>query len=133
LKTLCLHRNALRELPPLPASLTRLLASGNNLDEISTVTDCLDLVQLDLERNKVVFLPDDLADLHSLERINVSKNLLSSLEVPGMSRRAPKLREFKIASNPLGSMPWWLADVSAGALEDIFSQDCKVGASLSVI
>jgi Leucine-rich repeat (LRR) protein len=83
LKTLQLRRNAIRELPRLPSGLTRLLASGNNLDGIATVTDCSDLVELDLERNKLVGLPDDLADLHRLEIINVSKNLLRSIEVGG--------------------------------------------------
>ena len=124
LKTLQLRRNAMHELPRLPSGLTRLLVSGNYLDEISNVTDCVDLMELDLERNKLTALPDDLADLNRLEIINVSKNLLHSIEVPGMSRRAPKLREFKISSNPLGAVPWWLADVPDGAVEAIFSQEC---------
>ena len=126
LKTLRLDRNAIRELPRLPSGLTRLFATGNNLDEISHLTDAVDLTELDLERNKVPGLPDDFADLHRLEVINVCKNLIRTLDVPGMPRRAPKLRVFKFSHNPLGDIPWWITDVQKSALEEAFLTEVGV-------
>lgn len=121
MNALDLSDNSLRTLPNLPKSLRHLFASGNKIDDVSIVTKrCVSLETLDVERNKITSLPDDLAGLTKLVRVNVRKNLLREVDPPSMHRRASSLRSFRFSGNPLGAVPWWLPDVADDALEEVF-------------
>ena len=120
LRVLDISSNDVRALPELPRGLTRLLASENKIDDVSAATSCADIHTLDAERNKITSLPDDIAELHKLVVLKVAKNLLRSVDAPNMSRRASRLETFTFSQNPLGAIPWWLADVPLSALEPRF-------------
>lgn len=73
-----------RMLPVCPLLLT-LTLSGNAIDEIPTLRFCPNLVNLDLSRNNLLELPSEISEdaLPYLERLDVSRNIISSLKGSG--------------------------------------------------
>ena len=130
LRTLDISENDARELPRLPAGVRTLDASRNKIDDASRACDATDLRDVRLADNKITALPEDIADLHALTRLDLRKNLLRDLDAPGMARRAPRLETLWISSNPLGATPPWFPEVSPSALEPEFARERDAAVTL---
>jgi len=130
LRTLDISENNARELPRLPAGVRTLDASRNKIDDASRACDATDLRDVRLADNKITALPEDIADLHALTRLDLRKNLLRDLDAPGMARRAPRLETLWISSNPLGATPPWFPEVSPSALEPEYARERDAAVTL---
>ena len=118
LSVLDVASNALRALPRLPSALRTLVASANNLESAESLCDATDLRAADLAGNKITALPEELAELTRLTSLDARRNLIRDLDAsPGMARRAKRLEKLWVSNNPIGAMPWWLADCDPSALE----------------
>ena len=118
LSVLDVASNALRALPRLPSALRTLVASENNLESAESLCDATDLRAADLAGNKITALPEELAELTRLTSLDARRNLIRDLDAsPGMARRAKRLEKLWVSNNPIGAMPWWLADCDPSALE----------------
>ena len=107
----------MRSLPLLPLQLKTLSAEECVLEFIESITDAYDLRELNLRNNRLRQLPEDIGDLNFLTHLDLRNNFLKSIDAPNMDRRAGKFVSLKFSSNPLGYVPWWLADVPSEALE----------------
>ena len=106
LRTLDISDNRARELPRLPAGVRAGRVPKQNRRRVAAC-DAADLRDVRLAGNKITALPEDIAELHALTRLDLRKNLLRDLDAPGMARR-PKFEKFWVSSNPLGGTPRWL-------------------------
>ena len=130
LRTLDISDNKARELPRLPAGVRTLDASRNKIDDASRACDATDLRDARLAGNKITALPEDIAELHALTRLDLRENLLRDLDAPGMARRAPKFEMFWVSSNPLGATPRWFPEVSPSALEPEYARERDAAVNL---
>ena len=130
LRVLDISENDARQLPRLPSGVRTLDASRNKIDDARFACDATDLRDVRLADNKITALPEDIADLHVLTRLDLRKNLLRDLDAPGMARRAPRLETLWISSNPLGATPPWFPEVSPSALEPELVRERDAAVSL---
>lgn len=130
LRVLDISGNDARQLPRLPAGVRTLDASRNKIDDARFACDATDLRDVRLADNKITALPEDIADLHALTRLDLRKNLLRDLDAPGMARRAPRLETLWISSNPFGATPPWFPEVSPSALEPEFVRERDAAVTL---
>jgi len=74
------------------------------------------LMRLDLSRNRLTDLPGWLGDLQSLTYLKLGGNELTS--VPGSLARLERLRSLDLSRNNLTALPGWLRQ--AGSLTSVF-------------
>ncbi|CAH1098960.1 unnamed protein product [Psylliodes chrysocephalus] len=89
------------------SSLEELYLDGNNLNYINTNTFAhfnSSLIVLDLSRNSITFLEEDLFKLFNLRKLFLNNNLLTSLSFKTFSY-STNLEELRLDSNSLSRLP----------------------------
>jgi len=106
LEILYIHDNALRELPPLPRSLTYLNVSENPLRELSLgdFPALVELRALDLGLSSL-----SLGAMPALRELHLRRNRFAA--VPEVVRSLPSLRLLDLRANRLTSVPEWITEL----------------------
>merc|ERR1712193_329416 len=73
--------------------------------------DCLSIKTLDLSKNRISYLPDELGNLLNLRTLNLSRNRLDEKSFPQTLSRLQMLEEVNLSSNSLSEIPSFLLDL----------------------
>ena len=106
LEMLLLRHNRLKEMPNLRccSHLKEMHLGNNQLTEIKTedVENIPNVGVLDLRDNKIASIPDEIINLHGLERLDLTNNDLSTL--PYTLGTMPNLKSLLVEGNPMKSI-----------------------------
>jgi len=83
----------------------------NIVDVSASIVFDLAIKQLDLSKNRISYLPDQLGDLLNLKVLNLSRNQLDEKSFPQSMQRLQMLEEVNLSSNNLTEIPSFILDL----------------------
>ena len=83
----------------------------NIVDVSASMVFDLAIKQLDLSKNRISYLPDQLGDLLNLKVLNLSRNQLDEKSFPQSMQRLQMLEEVNLSSNNLTEIPSFILDL----------------------